>query len=224
MKIAGIQKTSTVDFPGKLAAVLFTVGCNYNCFYCHNRHLLQKPALLSEREARAFLKKRAGLLDGVVLSGGEPTLQKDLGDCAAFLKGLGYCVKLDTNGSDPDTVERLLLAGLLDYVAVDYKVPFDRYADLTGGDGAAVRETVRLLAGHQTDWELRTTLIPQIAPDDLKRMAQEVPELPRYALQQYHVQEGDTRFLKGLLPYTPAQIRALAEGIRAWQPNVLVRC
>lgn len=224
MKFAGLQKTSTVDFPGMLSAVAFAAGCNYRCFYCHNRQLIENPPLLEEGEVRRFFEKRAGLLDGAVLSGGEPTLQEDLYDFAVWLKKLGYQVKLDTNGSRPAVVERLLKNGLLDYAAVDYKAPFERYTELCGAGAEGVADTIRLLEKSGIDWELRTTLVPQIREQELMKMAQELPELPRYALQLYRMQTGDTRILKGLLPYTPQQIRFLAERVRKWQPNVVARC
>ena len=114
MRIAGLEKFSTVDFPGSLAAVVFAAGCNYRCFYCHNRAILNCPPLLSEAEVFAFLEKRAGLLDGVVFSGGEPALQSDLPQWLARVRALGYRTKLDTNGSRPETLRALLNAELLD--------------------------------------------------------------------------------------------------------------
>ena len=132
MNIAGLLKTATIDFPHRLAAVVFTAGCNYDCSFCHNRALLGAAELMEDGEVLRFLEKRAGLLDGVVISGGEPTLQKDLAEFAGTLKGLGYDVKLDTNGSDPEAVGRLLDGGLVDYVAMDYKAPFSRYPEICG--------------------------------------------------------------------------------------------
>lgn len=223
MQIAGIQKTSTVDFPGQLAAVLFTPGCNFNCFYCHNRQLLHDTPLMEQAEILAFLEKRAGMLDGLVVSGGEPTLQSGLPAFLRRAKSLGYQTKLDTNGSNPDVVSRLLADGLVDYMAVDYKAPFERYEALCGQDARGVWETLALLDGAGVGWELRTTLIPQIGKGDLLEMAKAVPLLPRYVLQLYVMQPGDTRHLKTLLPYTPSEIRGMAELIREIQPNVDVR-
>lgn len=223
MRIAGINKTSTVDFPGVLSAVLFTPGCNYRCFYCHNRQLLEDADEQDLREILAFLQKRAGLLDGIVITGGEPTLQEDLADFVAYIKGLGYAVKLDTNGSNPQMVGELIESGHIDYVALDYKVPFDMYPEICGMPADGMKKTLELLRNSDIDWELRTTLIPQIRPDMLENMARAVPKLPAYVLQQYNPQPGDMRYVKTLLPYTPSEIRKLAEEIRGIQPCVAVR-
>ncbi|MDL2236329.1 anaerobic ribonucleoside-triphosphate reductase activating protein [Christensenellaceae bacterium OttesenSCG-928-K19] len=223
MNIAGIQKTSTVDFPGLLAAVVFTAGCNYNCFYCHNRHLLGDSPLLDNGEILRFLEKRAGMLDGIVVSGGEPTLQKDLHEFLSYAKELGYAVKLDTNGSNPKAVDRLLKENLLDYVALDYKAPFDHYEELCGLPGDDVKRTAELLLHAGIQFEMRTTMIPQISQQDLRKMADALPPLPAYLLQLYRPQPGDTKHLKTLLPYTPSEIARLADSIRDAQPNVGVR-
>ncbi len=223
MEIAGIQKTSTVDFPGMLSAVIFTAGCNFSCFYCHNRQLLNATELLDNGSIYEFLEKRTGLLDGIVVSGGEPTLQSGLHGFIAYLKELGYKVKLDTNGSNPDIVARLLMENLLDYVALDYKAPFDRHKELCGLEGGDARRTAELLLPSSIRWEMRTTLIPHITKKDLRRMAEAFPVLPSYVLQLYRPQPGDTRYLKTLIPYAPSEIRMLADSIRDIQPNVTVR-
>ena len=221
MKIAGILKTATIDFPGRLAAVVFTPGCNYDCSFCHNRDLLTTQTLLDQEQLETFLKKRAGLLDGVVISGGEPTLQGvKLIEFAAFLKGLSYDVKLDTNGSHPEIVRELLRLELVDYVAMDYKAPFARYAEICGGtaDAVPVRQTLEILLEGNADFELRTTVIPELSGDDLAEMAQAVPILPAYALQLYRPVR-----VEKLRVYTPQDITRLAESIRQYQPNVISR-
>jgi pyruvate formate lyase activating enzyme len=131
MRIAGMQKLSTVDFPGLLAAVVFTQGCNFHCPYCHNPQLLLEDAagpFPDTEELLAFLRKRAGRLDGLVISGGEPTLQPGLADFCGAARKIGYRVKLDTNGSRPEILHTLLAGGLVDHVAMDCKSPLDLYA------------------------------------------------------------------------------------------------
>ena len=221
MKIAGLLKTSTIDFPNCLAAVVFTPGCNYDCSFCHNRDLLTQTEHLEEAVVRAFLKKRAGLLEGVVISGGEPTLQTDLEEFAVFLKELGYTVKLDTNGSRPDVLENLLKKNLLDYVAMDYKAPFDRYSEVcrTDADVTAVREAIGLLRQSGIAWELRTTVIPELSVEDVMRMAREVEELPAYALQLYRPVRVERKRV-----YTPKEIQQLTETVKPLQPHVFARC
>ena len=223
MRIAGLEKFSTVDFPGSLAAVVFAAGCNYRCVYCHNRHMLSDPPLLSEAEVLAFLKKRAGLLDGVVFSGGEPTLQEDLPEWLARVRALGYRTKLDTNGSRPEMLRALLAEGLLDYVAMDYKAPLEGYTPLCGADSAGVPESLALLRASQVPYELRTTLVPQLTETKLREMAAAVPADAPWFLQLYRPQPGDEAHLNGLVPYTPGEIETLAEQLRRVRPKVKAR-
>ena len=177
MNIAGLLKTATIDFPHRLAAVVFTAGCNYDCGFCHNRGLLTATDFEDNGEVMRFLEKRAGLLDGVVISGGEPTLQKDLLGFARAVKELGYDVKLDTNGSNPGVVDGLLSGGLVDYVAMDYKAPLARYPEICGAQADGFLETLGLLRASDAEWELRTTMIPQIGRDELRGMAEAVGRL-----------------------------------------------
>ena len=132
--IGGVQKTSLVDFPEKVAAVVFTQGCNFRCGYCHNPDLLEfgQKTEWNEHSFFDFLKTRLGKLDGVVISGGEPTLQSDLHDFIEKIKQMGFAVKLDTNGTNPKIVEKLLKNNLLDYIAMDIKAPLFKYKEITG--------------------------------------------------------------------------------------------
>ena len=193
MRIAGLEKFSTVDFPGSLSAVVFAAGCNYRCFYCHNRHILSQPPLLPEAEVSAFLEKRAGLLDGVVFSGGEPTLQSGLPEWLRRVRALGYRTKLDT------------------------------YLPLCGADAAGVAESLALLRDSGIPYELRTTLVPQLTEAKLRRMAAAVPADAPWFLQLYRPQPGDEAVLRGLAPYTPGEIEALAEALRRVRPLVKAR-
>ncbi len=223
MNIAGLQKTSTVDYPKKLAAVIFAAGCNFRCFYCHNRNILDRPPLLPEAEVSAFLERRRAMLDGVVFSGGEPTLQKDLAWWLNRAKKLGYAVKLDTNGSRPEVLASLLAAGLVDYVAMDYKAPLSKYSSVCFAPPKGVMESLSLLFSSGVEFELRTTVVPQLKLAELSGMASAVPPLPRWALQLYREQEGDRAFLGKLEPYRPEEIRAFAEQLRQIQPNVFAK-
>ncbi len=140
MKIAGLQKLTLLDYPGKTAASIFTLGCNFRCPFCHNADLVVplapdlKPFFLSEEEFFSFLQKRKGLLDGICITGGEPTLQNDLGSFCKKIKDQGFLVKLDTNGSHPDILNNLISLDLVDYVAMDIKNSPDRYAQTVGLD------------------------------------------------------------------------------------------
>ena len=181
MIVSGMIKSSLVDYPGNIACVLFVPGCNYDCFFCHNRMLIDGTHdVLDPDYVREFLRKRVGKLDGVVISGGEPTLQADLVPFIKAVKGLGYKVKLDTNGSAPRVVKRLLLENLCDYYAVDYKATAERYPEICGSAANAqtVLETIHLLIDYGVDFEIRTTVIPQLNENDLLRMSEELPQVP----------------------------------------------
>jgi pyruvate formate lyase activating enzyme len=190
MKIAGFTRNSFVDYPGRIASVVFFAGCNYDCFFCHNRAIIGAGAPGVEvKPVWEFLEKRQGLLDGVVVTGGEPTLQDELNDFLARVKSLGYLVKLDTNGSRPDAVRALLQAGLVDYVALDIKAPWVLYREYCGAnaDFLKVLDTLAILRGSGVDYECRTTYLPQLSAQDIELLAKSIAPVKRYALQAYRV-------------------------------------
>lgn len=188
MLIAGFRKNSFVDYPGKVAAVVFTPHCNMRCTYCHNREIIAGDVpTIDEEKVFEHLEKRQGMLDGVVISGGEPLLQPDLPNFIDRVKELGYPVKLDTNGTNPDMLLSLITSGRVDYVAMDVKAPFDRY-DLitpTRTDADALRKSVSVLRHSGVDYELRTTFAPQLSIEDIGTIAREIEGAKRYFLQQY---------------------------------------
>jgi pyruvate formate lyase activating enzyme len=228
MNISGIVKSSLIDYPGLVSCVLFVPGCNYNCFYCHNRSLIDgSHIIMTPQYVDDFLRKRAGLLDGVVISGGEPTQQNDLVSFILMLKLKGYKVKLDTNGSRPEVVEEILKLGLCDYFAVDYKAPAEHYPLIcgAGADAAQVIKTIQLLSENPVPFEVRTTVIPQLGSEELIRMAKEIPKVPRYVLNRYKAPEKyqpheEERIQKR--PYTHEEIQSLADCVTVWQPNVTI--
>lgn len=198
MRIAGIEKCSLVDYPGRLAAVFFTPGCNLDCYYCHNH------ALIHQREANtqtwfdvevalAWLDKRRGFLDAVVITGGEPTLQKGLPQFIRTIRAKGYQVKLDTNGTHPEVLRQLLDEGLLEYVAMDIKAPLDKYEAVCGVpvDFRAVNESIDLLLAGHVDYEFRTTVLPQFTQGDIIAMAGRIRGARSYVLQQYRRPQTD---------------------------------
>lgn len=224
MIFAGIQKSSLVDYPGLVSCVLFVPGCNYDCFYCHNRSLFSGPhEILDPGAVRTFLKKRAGLLDAVVLTGGEPTCQSDLAETLLEFKSLGYQVKLDTNGSNPELVADVLKSGACSYFSVDYKAPAARYKEICGpgADAEAVRKTVRLLAESGVSFEIRTTVIPQLTERDLLQMASELPPVPRWSLNRYRKPEqykASDRARVSAPPWLQEQIEGFARNMASVQP------
>ncbi len=227
MIFGGMQRCSTIDFPGHLSCVLFTRGCDMDCFYCHNRALLTSggPAL-SAQEVEAFLHKRQGLLEGVVVSGGEPTLQADLPAFLCDLKKLGYRTKLDTNGQRPETVRKLQEDGLLDYVAVDYKAPCDEYGWVCGRtDGfAKAKQTILQLYESGAAFETRTTLYPGLQEEALLSLLRDLPALPRYRLNlfrmpaQFHPHHA---LLLRRACLTASELTRLKPQLIAAQPNIV---
>ena len=191
MLIAGLNKTTLLDYPGHVAATIFTGACNFRCPFCHNAGLVLTPSsaeMYSEEDVFSFLKKRRNVLQGVCITGGEPTLQVDLPDFILKVKELGYSVKLDTNGYKPEVLEDLLQAGLLDYVAMDIKNSPSKY-ELTAGVGLEfqkIQKSVELLKSSKINYEFRTTVIKEFHTlEDLCEIGKWIKGCPKYYLQQF---------------------------------------
>ena len=164
--IAGLQKMTLLDYPGKVACTVFLQGCNFRCPFCHNSSLLGAPEEepIPTEQLLEFLRKRQGLLDGVCITGGEPTLHKELPALLKEIKALGFAVKLDTNGYRPEILQSLAQQQLLDYVAMDIKNCPERYAEtagITGLDIGKIEQSMRFLMEGQLDYEFRTTVVQQ---------------------------------------------------------------
>ncbi len=190
MEIAAVVKCSFIDYPGKIAAVVFTPGCNLRCFFCHNRGLIDGdsvPCGTTQEEVIAWLETRLGLLDAVVVSGGEPTLQPGLAAFMAEVRSLGYLVKLDTNGTRPNVLALLINAGLLDYVAMDIKAPTEKYDAVCGVrvDQCAIYNSIMLLMDGRVDYEFRTTIVPQLNREDILAIGNRIRGARAYVLQLY---------------------------------------
>ncbi len=192
MKIGGYHPCSLSDFDGHVSAVVFTQGCNYRCPFCHNRALIaddvSEDRLIPDDDVLARIERRRGQLDAVVISGGEPTLQPDLSEFACAVRRMGFKVKLDTNGSNPDVLGHLIRAGLLDYVAMDLKAPWPKYDLLTGCRTAApnVAVSVGVLTAGGVPYEFRTTAVPGLLNEaDLAGIRDLLPDGARHKLQPY---------------------------------------
>ena len=242
MHIHGLQKLAMVDYPGKLAATVFTGGCNLRCPFCHNALLVTRLAEtpeIPEQEVLDFLASRRGLLDGVVLTGGEPLLQPDAADFLRKVRELGFAVKLDTNGCDPARLAEILNQGLVDYVAMDVKNAPARYAETVGIPGfnpAPVEESIRLLRKSTVDYEFRTTLVRELhrpedldtgmhrigfLPEDLDAIAAWLAGAPRYYLQNF-VDSGNL-IGRGYHGFTAEQLQGFAERVRPFFGAVELR-
>ncbi|WP_295583414.1 anaerobic ribonucleoside-triphosphate reductase activating protein [uncultured Oscillibacter sp.] len=228
MRICGLQKLSMVDYPGKLAATVFTGGCNLRCPFCHNALLvtrLEESPALAEEEVLAFLASRRGLLDGVVLSGGEPLLHPGAADFLAAVKDLGFAVKVDTNGCYPAALAEILDRGLADYVAMDIKNSREKYARTVGVpdfDLSPVEESIRLLGRSGVDHEFRTTAVREFhTPADIRSVGAWLEGAPRYVLQSF-VDSGSL-IGRGLHGLPPEEMDALAQAARPFFGETTLR-
>ena len=207
MKILGLDKLSLVDYANYACAVIFTGGCNFRCPYCHNSGIVDKVfEPINEEEVLEFLKKRFGILDAVCVSGGEPTLQNDLIEFLAEIKSIGYKIKLDTNGTNPEKLKQIIEKNLVNYVAMDIKNSCEKYSITTGVDVPLVgnvRKSLEILKSSNIDYELRTTLVSEFHDlDDIYAMAEELSGAKRLYLQQYV--DNDNCIVCGLTPIPKA--------------------
>jgi len=212
MRILGITKSSFIDYPGKISTVIFTGGCNFKCPYCHNGPLVNgKGTELSEIEVLKYIKGRKKYIDAVCISGGEPTLQENLQSFIRNIKGLGFSIKLDTNGTNPSVLKELLDEGLLDYVAMDIKAPYSKYNEVTNSivDIEKVKESAELLKSSSIDYQLRTTICKELLTfDDIMEIAEISQGAPSFALQNFKDNEG---VLEGKGLFTPYDKETLKE-------------
>lgn len=216
MQIHGLNKTTLLDYPEHVAATIFTGGCNFCCPFCQNGELVLHPQvypLIAEEEIMTFLKKRKGILSGVCITGGEPTLQKDLVAFIQKIKELGYLVKLDTNGYRPEVLHRLLKQGLLDYVAMDIKNAKMHYPQTVGlqtMDLKRVEESVQILLGEAVDYEFRTTVVRQLHTiDDFRDIAIWLEGARAYYLQAY--KDNENVIQKGFSAYEKEEMETFLE-------------
>jgi len=190
MRISGIQKTSLIDYPGKVAAIIFTQGCVFRCGYCHNPELIPPAgeSSISEDEVLQFLQKRNGVLDGLVITGGEPTIQKDLPEFIDRVRTLGYLIKLDTNGSNPSMLKKLIEDKALDYIAMDIKAPGGKYSKVTQVKVGLekIKKSIELIMTSGIDYEFRSTILPKLhTAADVLAMAKMIKGAKKYYLQTF---------------------------------------
>jgi pyruvate formate lyase activating enzyme len=236
MLIGGLQKFTALDYPEKIAATIFTVGCNFRCPYCHNIELVEsskfdKTNLIPEAYVLEFLKGRKGDLDGVCISGGEPTLQMDLIDFIRKVKKMNFLVKLDTNGSNPKIVQKVLDENLLDYVAIDVKTAFNKYELVKASSAIAlnVLESIDIITEKGVALELRTTIVPGIVDasdfDEIIKAFNEKNEkilknLFRYTLQNFRPQRTLEESFASVSPYGEQVFASVSDKLKKYCSRV----
>lgn len=211
MKIGGFQKTSLLDYPDAISAIIWTVGCNFRCPFCYNLNLvLGKVELIPGEEILSFLKKRKGLLEGLVISGGEPLTQEDIDQFAEKVKKLGYLIKIDTNGMFPEKLKELIDKKLVDYVAMDVKAPKKKYDKLTGvkTDIKKIEKSIEIMRDSALDYEFKTTFAPGLlTKEDIVSIAKWLEGSKRFYLQQFkHDTPLISSGLQNVAPYSKEEL------------------
>lgn len=228
MQIHGLNKTTLLDYPGHVAATVFTGGCNFRCPFCHNKELVLNPAgqpLIAKQEVLDFLKKRKGIISGVCITGGEPTLQPDLKDFLHEIKETGLRVKLDTNGYRFETLKELAEAGLLDYVAMDIKSSKEGYGNAVGKENirlAQIEESVSFLIRGKIPYEFRTTVVKELHTErEIRNIGTWLQGCSAYFLQSY--EENENVICPGFHAYNKEELLKFKEILEKYIENVQLR-
>lgn len=232
MHIGGFQKLTLTDYPGNLAAIVFTQGCNLRCPYCYNHALISpeeenEEEKFNEEDVIDFLRKRKGKLDALVLTGGEPILQRDLEEFVTKVKEMGYAVKLDTNGSFPEKIKQLLSKDVVDYVAMDFKGPSQKYGQVTGVDidFDKIRISIDHIMNSGKPYEFRTTMVPELlTKEDIPQMGQVIAGARQWYLQKF-VSEVDLidNYYKNKKPFTDKEMDEFVDIGKKYVNNCLWR-
>ncbi len=229
MKFGGWQKVSFIDFPGRISTVLFTQGCNFRCQFCHNPTLVlpdAKTETIDEDTVLKYLAKRKGQLEGIVLTGGEPLIYSDAGRFMEKAKEIGYKVKLDTNGSFPELLEKLIQHGLVDYVSQDIKTDMNSYSDIVGRniDNSKIKKSIEIIKNSGVAYEFRTTLVKGlVGENNLKRICSEVGKVSRYALQNFRPGNTLNKKLGENNCYNSKELAKMKEVVSRYAECVIIR-
>ena len=229
MKIGGLQKVSLIDYPGLICATIFLQGCNFKCSYCHNPELVD-PRLfqpcIKENEVLDFFNTRKGKLDAVTITGGEPTIQDDLAPFIKQIKKMGFAVKLDTNGSQPQVIKALLDEKLLDFIAMDIKGPLEKYRNIASVPVASekIKESINSILKSELLHEFRTTVVKsQLTPKDILKIATLISGSSKYALQKFvPVKTLNKKFLQEK-NYSDGELEKMKKRLEKEIPSVIVR-
>jgi len=234
MLIGAVNKFTLLDYPEQIAAIIFTATCNFRCGYCHNSIFVLPEKIETELQGQFipedriinFLTQRKNLLSGVVISGGEPTIQPDLPDFIRRIKALGYLVKLDTNGTNPQMLEYLLKENLVDFIAMDIKNSWEKYPELIGREinTKDLENSVELIKTRAPDYEFRSTILPFYhSLDNLTKMAEQIRGSKVWALQAFrNVSVLDNSFAH-LESFSPSEMTAIQKELEKIIPNIIIR-
>jgi pyruvate formate lyase activating enzyme len=229
VEIKGLQKTSLIDYPGKVCAVVFFGGCDFRCLFCYNVELVLNPERLKtipEEEFLEFQKKRKKWLDGIVLGGGEPCIQQNLPGFIRKIKNLGFLVKLDTNGSKPEMLEKLLKENLLDYIAMDIKSPLEKYDKAAGVkvNKKAIQKSIDLIRNSGVDYEFRTTVVPRfLDKNDLFIIGKWLKGSKRFFIQQFRSQTTINPEFQKEKSFKPEELNEFKDMLKPYFEEVEVR-
>jgi len=232
LKIGGLQKLTLIDYPKKVACAVFLIGCNFRCPFCYNGELVlpektKKQPVIPEKTFFEFLKDRKGLLDGVCITGGEPTINSALPKFIGKIKKMGFLVKLDTNGTNPQMVKRLIKSRLIDYIAMDIKSSFSvsdsqaakgtsKYDEAAGVkvDLRKIKESIDVIKNSGIDYEFRTTVVPGIhLKGDIVELARSISTVKRYYLQEFKAGKNINRQLSAVNPYSRKELGEMRNAI-----------
>lgn len=228
MVISGMQKLTLLDYPEKTACLLFTQGCNFRCPFCHNKDLLKLDIpneRVSEEEVFSYLKKRQGILDGVCITGGEPLLQKDIESFIRKIKEMGFLVKLDTNGSCPATLQKLINDNLVDYIAMDVKDDFESYNKTSGVELINlenIKRSIKIIEESNVEHEFRTTVVKELHNyQHLENICEYIGKNEKYYIQNYR--DCDTVLSRGLTGFSESELLDIEKRLKVTYPNVMIR-
>jgi len=221
MKLGGLQKTSLIDYPEKISAIVWTVGCNFRCPFCYNKEVvIGDVELIPEQEVFSFLKKRKNMLEGLVITGGEPLLHDDIKNFCEKVKELDYLVKIDTNGTFPEMLQKLIHDGLVDYIAMDVKAPLSKYENITNVklDVGKIKSSIKIIRSSSVDYEFRTTFVPGfLKMQDIIEIAGLLKGAKRFYLQQFKpISPMLSRDLEKVEPYNKDYLFETLEKIKPY--------
>jgi len=230
LEIRGFLETSMIDWDGKISSVIFLPGCNFRCPFCHNFPLLFKPETLKKFEIediKKYLNEHRNWVDAVVISGGEPTLYKDLKKLMKEIKDLGFLIKLDTNGTNPEMIKELYDEKLVDLIAMDIKAPLnEKYEKLTGVkvDIKKIIQSINLIKSFDIDHEFRTTVVPGLLDiNDIKKMSEQIKGVKKLVIQQFEPANSLDESLRDINPYTKEKLSEMVEAAKEFVPNTILR-